>query len=164
MARSYCKFFLARTRLISPKCTNSRPNVQIPCQNVQIPCHGEENVIIIPCPELLVRKKSKYFFAGVSWQEKIWFFDPRNSGETPPSHASSHQMVSREKPLWLTPSPPTQRECKFWQKWPLLTYDCPWPAGTGNTPTPKLNSQWVGLIMRILQVLPTQSIVINHTF
>ena len=51
----WCQSHLAKMLKFSTKCTNS-------CQNVQIPHIGKENVIIIPCRELLMRKKSKKKF------------------------------------------------------------------------------------------------------
>ena len=48
----WCQSRLGKMLKFSTKCTNS-------CQNVQIPHIGKENVIIIPCRELLMRKKSK---------------------------------------------------------------------------------------------------------
>ena len=67
------KNFLARASHVSPKCTNTHQNVQIPCQNVQIPRHGKENVIMIHCRELLVRKQSINFLTGVSGKKKYEF-------------------------------------------------------------------------------------------
>ena len=58
----------------------------------------EENVIIISCRELLVRKKSTFFLPT---RKKICFFDPRNSSHAPNRPDLSRQMVSREKTLWL---------------------------------------------------------------
>ena len=38
------------------------------CQNLQIPRHGDDNLIIIPCLELLVRKKSSFVLARVPYK------------------------------------------------------------------------------------------------
>ena len=46
LARKKSKNFLAGAGLVSPKHTNSRQNVQIPCQNGPIPPHGEKKVKI----------------------------------------------------------------------------------------------------------------------
>ena len=73
--------------------------------NVQIPCHGEENIIIILCRELLARKKSKNFLARVSRQDKILFFDLRNSRHATNQPDLSYQRVFQEKTQWLNSNP-----------------------------------------------------------
>ena len=46
-----------------------------PCQNAQI--------LVEPKFPTLARQKSKKFLPGVSWRDKFWFLDPRNSCPAP---------------------------------------------------------------------------------
>ena len=76
-------FRLAKIYKFSPKCTNSLPE----CAK----CHNNSSLGVFD------KKKVKKILAGVSWQEKIRFFNPRNSRETLPCPDLSRQMVSWEK-------------------------------------------------------------------
>ena len=79
LVRKNSKIFLAGTSLVSPKCTNSS-------QNVQIPCHGEKNVNLIPRRELLAKISTLGILAG-----------PRH----PPTYPAKQCL--REKTPWLIP-------------------------------------------------------------